>query len=70
MARPHGNPNRCRKCNSLAGKDGWCSKHRPPKARRYSVRDNYLDNNFLTKHKEFYRDTYGIVSDKYPAEGG
>ena len=56
---------RCRVCHAFAGRDGYCKSHRP---RRYTVRSNYLENNFLSKKKEWYRDSFAAVSDKYPAE--
>jgi len=32
------------------------------------MRDNFLENNFITRQKEFWGDSYGIVRDKYPCD--
>lgn len=66
MARKSGNQKRCRACGCLAGTDGWCRKHRPVRKNQPYVRDNYVDNNFMTKNKEFWGDSYAAVSDEFP----
>jgi len=66
MEKKTGNQRRCRKCNRLAGIDYFCRKHRPPKPIKKRVRDNYLDDNFMTKETEFWGDSYGSVREDYP----
>lgn len=66
MARKGGNQQRCKACNCLAGTDGWCRKHRPAPPVQSIVRDNFLDNNFMTRNKEFWGDSYGAISEDFP----
>jgi hypothetical protein len=66
MAREGGNQLRCRTCHRLAGKDGWCKLHRPERKSKPMMRSNFLEDNFLTRDKEFWGDSYGIVREQYP----
>ena len=66
MARKGGNSRKCRACHRLAGKDGWCKLHRPERKRQPYVRDNFIENNFMSEGKEFYKESYGAVRDTFP----
>lgn len=66
MANESGNKRRCRSCHRLAGKDGWCKRHRPEKKHKEWVRDNFIDNNFMSGGKDFYPSEYGAVRDTFP----
>ena len=70
MARKGGNQRRCQSCHRLAGTDGWCKLHRPERKRKNWVRDNFIDNNFMSDSREFYRDSYGCVRDTFPCVKG
>jgi hypothetical protein len=66
MARKGGNQQRCRICNRLAGTDGFCKKHRPERKHEVFVRENFINDNFMTKNKEPIGDSYGAISDEFP----
>ena len=70
MARPNGNPIRCRAtgCNSLASKDGWCKNHRP---KDRTIRPHIAERDFANGYtwaKHNPSTTYGIIRDHYPIE--
>jgi len=66
MANKGGNKRKCRSCHRLAGLDGWCKRHRPEKKHKPWVRDNFIDNNFMSGGKEFHKEDYGAVRDTFP----
>ena len=64
MSVSRGNARRCRKCNSLAGKDGYCKHHRPEYPPIVMQRDNFIDGiRGFTAHEE--REEFGIVKDEF-----
>ncbi len=66
MARAGGNKIRCKTCGGLAASDGFCKRHRPERKHQAYVRDNFIDDNFLTKGKDFHQDSYGCVRETFP----
>lgn len=61
---PYGNRNRCRACNQLASKDGWCKRHRPERKGPSPFRDNFKATpEYFNKSSEF-----GAIKDKFGEE--
>lgn len=59
---PYGNRNRCRTCNQLASKDGWCKRHRPERKGPNPFRDNFKSSpEYFNKNSDFgaVKDTFG-----------
>lgn len=72
MARAGGNPNKCRgdNCNSLAGKDGWCKRHRPTDRNR-KLRTHINQRTFGEGYNWAGNRTtekFGICRDTYPIQ--
>ena len=60
---PYGNRKRCRDCNALAAKDGWCKNHRPVK------RVNPFRDNFKPAPSYFdQREDFGAVKNGFSEE--
>lgn len=57
-----GNRRKCRKCNHLAGKDGYCKHHRPERAPINRFRSNFIDElRGFTRPEE--REDFGVMGD-------
>ena len=70
--RPGGNPSRCRQdgCISLAGKDGYCKRCRPPELTEQLplVRDEFKPYGAYFGKEGFYKNDFSIIKDKFDLE--
>lgn len=68
---PYGNKNRCRTCNTLAGKDGYCKRHRVTvglDTKINAFRDNFIPNNGYAKEQSYFNKEFGCVKNNYDCE--
>ena len=77
MPNPKGNTNKCKSCHHLAGKDGWCKKHRPKpnqalNEKTYKLtRKSYKDyDGYFGQESFFENEEYQVTRDKFGIEEG